>query len=416
MSKDGQEYNVLKGLIDGSQKHTLDHTKILSETQAKGLLALFSSDSVYVLHDGCDIRKPSAPGMEHIGRVRDLPNKNTINGYKTFNSVGIDISKKEINLLFHEVYSTNLPNYVSKEDISNILKMSPEVQKMVSDKAHINTGVMYKKAIETTGALLKQNNAKAKICHVSDREFDSEEYFEHITSFYDDFITRIKLSRNSHHTKPKLTKTGKVSKTPAPQKLVDKTFANNGKREIAKITLKGKVYNDIVCKIGWEALVLNEKEYSVARISLMQHGKPLFGHPMLLLTNQKTATFEQALEIYKGYLLRFKIEIVFKFLKQNLGWENFQVRDFESIKNLLAVAFYLVGYFKELETHLKEHKMSLFLCELAKSKGKITLFYLLEGLAKLVGFQEVLVWKTENNISDEDIAQMIQLLQPKTTP
>lgn len=70
-------------------------------------------------------------------------------------------------------------------------------------------------------------------------------------------------------------------------------------------------------------------------------------------------------------------------------WEDFQVRDFESIKNLLAIAFYLIDYFEELKEELSVHPLATFLCLLAKSKGKITLFYLLEGLVKLVHFQQI---------------------------
>jgi len=52
----------------------------------------------------------------------------------------------------------------------------------------------------------------------------------------------------------------------------------------------------------------------------------------LLITNIAVNTAEQARGIYGIYLMRAKIEAVFKFLKDVLGWEEFQVRDFESIK------------------------------------------------------------------------------------
>ena len=66
-----------------------------------------------------------------------------------------------------------------------------------------------------------------------------------------------------------------------------------------------------------------------------------------------------------------------------------------------------MGYFKELEEELKAHPLALLLCKLGVSKGKVTIFYLLQGLAKLVNFQEVELWKIENNISNEDISEFM---------
>ena len=48
---------------------------------------------------------------------------------------------------------------------------------------------------------------------------------------------------------------------------------------------------------------------------------------MLLLTNRKIKTAYQAHGIYFTYLQRSKIEGVFKFRGDVLGWEEFQVRD-----------------------------------------------------------------------------------------
>jgi len=66
---------------------------------------------------------------------------------------------------------------------------------------------------------------------------------------------------------------------------------------------------------------------------------------MLLISNIKVSSYDEAKEIYHIYLLRSKIEAVFKFLKDVLGWEEFQIRDRESIKNIIALCFFLVTIF-----------------------------------------------------------------------
>ena len=406
MADDKKKYDVFKGLLNGNQVNTLSDEILIKEVQVKTCEQLNDSKQVYVLHDPCEIRKPSAPSMEHIGKVLSL-SKNVINGYRTFNSVAVDPDKQGVSLLSHCVYSTNMPNYVKQEVIDKISEADAHIQEMVEKEQHINTGVVFKKHLKQCHDVLKNNNPNVKITHVLDREFDNEAFFEAITAQGDNFITRIKLSRLSNDTKICYTPSGKISKKKAFQKLVDKEFKSRGDYLIERLNIKGKVYCHVRCVLEWESIVLNQKEYSVVRITLWVGNKTLFEHPMLLITNDKINTLEQARSIYKGYILRFKIEVVFRFLKQNLGWEDFQVRDFESIKNLLAIAFFLVGYFKELEEELKQHPLALFLCDLALSKGKITLFYLLEGLTKVANFREVSKWMLENNISKEELDQLV---------
>jgi hypothetical protein len=110
-----------------------------------------------------------------------------------------------------------------------------------------------------------------------------------------------------------------------------------------------------------------------------------------------------------GYLLRSKIEVVFKFLKQNLGWEAFQVRDFNSIKNLLAIAFFLAGFFDELKELLIDDPIAIQICKLARSKGKVTLYFILKGIEKIAHFQEVANWIKRENITQEQINQILAM-------
>lgn len=403
-------YDVQKGLLNGSQVQTLTSDVLIGAVQAQTMELLKEANTVYVLHDPCDIRKPSAPQMEQIGKVLSL-SKQVINGYKTFNSVAIDPTKQAVHLLCHQTYSTAMPDYVSQASLEKLTNCSPEIQSLVAENKHINTPIIYQKHLQESREVLKKANPEVSICHISDREFDGEDYFEFIDKQGDSFVTRLKLSRLSNETRPVLTPKGKVSKKIAYQKLVDKDFENQAEYAITKLEIKGKLHSNLICKLEWEALVLNEKTYNVLRISLLGKHKPLFEHPMLLITNRPIAGAEDAKAIYQAYILRFKIEIVFKFLKQNLGWESFQIRDFESIKNLLAIGFFLIGYFKELEEELRQHPLAEFLCRLAQSKGKISVFFLLQGLSKLVHFQEVQIWKEENNLSDQEINELIEQIK-----
>jgi hypothetical protein len=66
------------------------------------------------------------------------------------------------------------------------------------------------------------------------------------------------------------------------------------------------------------------------------------------------------------------MESVFKFLKEVLSWEAFQVSDWESIKNLIAISFFVGGYFYEIDSELTKNTTIIMSCDLGGGKGKIT--------------------------------------------
>ncbi len=105
------------------------------------------------------------------------------------------------------------------------------------------------------------------------------------------------------------------------------------------------------------------------------------------------------------------IEIVFRFLKQNMGWKTFQVRNFNAIANLLALAFFLVRYFKELEEELRNPPLTNFLCKLALSKGQTIIFFILKGLEKLAHHQEIVEWMEKENIIQQQIDEFMKQIK-----
>lgn len=99
-----------------------------------------------------------------------------------------------------------------------------------------------------------------------------------------------------------------------------------------------------------------------------------------------------------------------------MGWQTFQVRvggtpHFNAIANLLALVFFLAGYFKELEEELSKHPLANFLCKLALPKGKITLFFILQGIERLAQYQEVRHWMERQNITQEQIDEFMEQLK-----
>jgi hypothetical protein len=409
MSEHKRDYDVLKGMLRGHQVHTLNSEQIQSVVLGKCSIWASTRERVYVLHDGCDIRKSSSSDLEHLGKVMSL-DKQVVGGYQSMNSVAIDPHNQSLELVFHELYSNRHPNFVSQQVLSKPTLASPHQSLLIATGQAINTQILYKKSIKESHKALKSSNQTLQLTHISDREFDDEACFEYIDQLGDEFITRLKLSRLSNETQPRFTPKGKVSKRSTPVKLIDKkTFAHQSEYCLIRVAIKNKKYHKVTVRMEWETLNLNQKTYSVLRTTLFNSDKKaIFTQPMLLITNRNIDSLATAIEIYHAYLMRFKIEFVFKFLKQNLGLETFQIRDWESIKNLLALVFFLVGYFKELETQLKGHPIAKFIAQIALSKGKVTQYFLLKGLEKIANFLEVKAMIDQNIITQQQIDDLFQ--------
>jgi hypothetical protein len=109
-------------------------------------------------------------------------------------------------LFEHELYSTQLPNYVKQEATHDLEAQSAEVQKLVKEDKHINALALLKRQVKSVSQDLKKKQPDIRICHVADREFDVEEVFKFIDDLDDNFVVRLKTSRLSAETKTIYTK------------------------------------------------------------------------------------------------------------------------------------------------------------------------------------------------------------------
>ena len=409
MSSDKNEFDRSKRLIDGSLNSVLDEEKISKALIENSVEKLNGNKRIYIFSDHCDIRKPYSSKLENIGKVRDL-NGNIINGFTTLGSVVLDERKKNLTLSNISVQSNREPTFLTKEEQENYTKGKiknkkrvQEIAKLIEDDSYHNMSTVLHKHLKEQSIALKEANPELSICHVHDRGCDSIEYLEFIKeTLHDDVVVRAKKTRKSEQTRinPKTKRKIKIN-------LIDSEFANKKVYLIDKMTMKGKKCQQVKCHIDWDTITLNNKEYGVVRVALIRRdGKLIHKDPMLLITTLKIDNYLDAKEIYHIYLHRAKIEGVFKFLKDVLGWEEYQVRDWESIKNIISICYFVGGYFYEIESELIENETIQMICGIAKNKGKITHRFFLEGLKILLLARELEKYKIENNISDEMFRQM----------
>ncbi|VAW30975.1 hypothetical protein MNBD_CHLOROFLEXI01-4960 [hydrothermal vent metagenome] len=292
----------MKTLFNGELQSVLDDKKISEVLRDVSVAALSDEDVMVALHDPCDIRKAYSEKLENLGIVRDLKG-NFINGYNTFNTVCVNGDGKRLHLSNITVYSNgDKAHYVKQAELDAL------VQKQVKS-------IKQKKPVELTGRetailqLLEEANPKTAVWHVLDRQFDGVPLFEFIKyDLNDTFVIRLKISRNSNEKS--VNQAGKA----AAVKLKDVPL--NGKRVevLDKVRIKKKVYQQVKREIEWGTLILEGETYHVVRVTLLKRvDRPIFKHPMLLLTNQPVEARQEAHSIYQLYLMRSKIEEVFKF-------------------------------------------------------------------------------------------------------
>ena len=187
-------------------------------------------------------------------------------------------------------------------------------------------------------------------------------------------------------------------------KLADAEFPFSAEYNYPKIMIKNKVYQNAKVIVSWGNKIDN---YQIIKIQIKnKDGDNIFKQPMLLVTNKTISTQEQTLNIYHIYLKRAKIESVFKFLKDVLGWEQCQLRQFDAIKNLLTFCYFVAGYFYEIESSLTQISTIQWIAFLGGGKGKVTRKFILEGFAVLAIKKLADDFIEENHITQDELNEM----------
>ena len=362
LSSDSNEYGRNLNLLSGRLKNSLTPEGINEQTLRAGLSNLSVKDRVEVIHDGSDIRKPFSKLLPHLTNVKSLE-KQMVNGYNTFNSIVINDLDKQIHLLASTPYSTSDPNY--NQTIG----------------AGFNQNDIIFGQITQTDEAIKTYFPDVKVRHLFDRGHDDQNLFEFVDDLGSDFIVRAKSNRNSNEFT--VDQKGKLQAV----KLINSSLEHTQERILAKFVWKNKIFQQAKMTIIWGKLTLRDKTYSVVKVQVVdREKKAIFKDQMLLITNELVNNFEAAFEIYQAYLRRSKIENVFKFLKDQLGWEEFRVRDFMVIQNIITLCFFVAGYFYEKQHEMVKDSQVITICQLANSKGKVTKYFYLEGLKILANF------------------------------
>lgn len=382
-------------MLNGSLSNGIDSTKLNSSLLASKIPLFSDSKYVVFVHDGCDIRKPHSEHLEHLGWVRDLKGA-WVRGYCTLNTVRVDMQSNRVDLLYCTPYSSTVPEYVSQKERKDYEtgQLKDKVRRAeIEDLLAKDLDIHYKKLlfaqIKAVSEAVKAVNPQIMVIHILDRYQDDKEVFEYIDKLGDYFVIRLKKNHKD--------------KEEVPIQICD--LAGEVRQTYTRLSHLDKEYKNVEAVYEWG----DYQDYAMLRVRLYhrESGKRVFKEPMLLVSNLDINGFLMAFLVFELYLHRWRIESVFRFLKQVLGWEEFLIQDWESIKNLISLAFFIGGYFYEIEDQLTQDAQIIWLAELGGGKGKVTRGYILNGIAKLLEAQQTQDFLSKNNISDEQVKQAI---------
>lgn len=379
----------------------LNEELVNDSLMGEAIKKLSAQKEVYLLHDPSDIRKPHSSKTEHIGKVRDLNNQ-IINGYSSHNIVAVTPKDKTVHLLSHQLYSNKDPRFLKAEYVKKIEQDKEFAEKeaaltLYKSQDWFNKKTLTKDAIKQMNKAFKDSHPEIKITHVLDREFDDDDYFSLISELGDDFVIRSKKTRAI------VIKDDIDGKK---EKLITSAFEHKHSISIQKIRLKKQIYQDVKIHIEWK----NYQGYTAIKVTLKdRNDKEIFTDPMLLVTNKEIKTAENAHLIYQIYLKRSRIECVFKFLKEGLGWEDMQLQDFQAIRNLLSICFFLAAYLYEIKEQEVQDDYVVLLAKLGGGKGIVSRHYILKGIHMMMAKIRVDRILEEEKASQETLQNMFAM-------
>jgi hypothetical protein len=269
LSRDKAEFDRFKGLVDGSLLNGIQAEALNEVLLEQAKLRLAGKQSMVLVHDICELRKQYSQSMEELGKVRDLAGK-WINGYRSFDSIAIDIERKKIHLLACQVGKADTD--LNEQGLEQIIALHKG---------------------------LKEANADLVVCHVLDRWFDDINYFDTLDSLPDSrFVIRIKNWCNSDVE----GYAGKEEDELRRLKWGQKTLADSFTRVYEKFSWGEKVHHQVKAHFSYESIVLKARKYYLLKVELTtRKGEKLFKQPMLLLSNYSIKAEEMALWVFHRY-------------------------------------------------------------------------------------------------------------------
>src|SRR5699024_486387 len=244
-----------------------------------------NKDDNLIIVDNSEIIKPYSKKLEGLGQVRDGSTNRVEKGYWTINMIAITDKLKHPLPPYSHLYSSSEEGFISANE---------ETYKGLR---HVRNVLVEKKAT-----------------FVMDREYDNVAVIKKILKQEDHFIIRLKKNRHLHYQNKKLN-------------VRDLALRRKGKINL-QTEIKGNTYHQKVSNITVENP--SNKGKKMKMVVVYGYGKD----PMVLLPSKQVKQKNAVLSILKAYILRWRIEEMFRVQKLEFQLESICVRTLNRLNRL----------------------------------------------------------------------------------
>ncbi len=310
------------------------HLTATLRTHAVAHLATATSDELWLIADGSELRKPHARAMPHLMRVRALEGR-LVNGYRTLNVIGLTPQRRGV--LYHRLFSSQADDFVSE---------SHEIQQ----------------ALTTVSAAITPLKGRMAVTWILDSGFDDVAVWRTIWEQAEHVVCRVKHPerRVTYHDRQGQWRDGDIATARQHLRLLAQAetmmVVQRGRQPRPKEQRVPVEVWACPLRLAYDTQVRRPGAGSVVSKALWLVEVRLPDtklEPWLLITDWPVATEDDALRVFRMYRQRWAVEDSFKFTKECLGWEDVQILDLDGVRTLVALAWVAAGFLYELGVTLE---------------------------------------------------------------
>jgi hypothetical protein len=317
---------------ESTKRSRLDADSVTNILREQGVANLRTEAELELVLDGMELRRAGAHEQEYLMSVKALDGS-LVNGYRSFNVLGM--GREERGLLYHKLFSSNLPNFNSE----NI-----EIQAAIE---------------QTEQALIGFEGPKT---WAIDMGFDNDDVWWKIWEYPNSHM----VCRVYHFERlvEWQTASGKWE-----ERYLDATFQCMKHLATIETELEVRLQGQKYAKRQKVTVELSAVPLRVYHPEDKTHTKPVglvraevvgaVGKPWYLLTDWAVTDTDSAVRIFRFYRRRWAVEDTFKFIKTSFGIEEVQMLGFEAIQRLVAYGWVAAGFLFHLGLTLEQPELRL---------------------------------------------------------
>jgi hypothetical protein len=326
---------LLKGESTTRSPHLdAEHLTATVRTQAVEQFGRATSDELWLIADGSDLRKPYAHALPYLMRVKALDGQ-LVKGYRTITVLGL--TPKQRGILYHRLWSSQEPGVVSAPH---------EVQQALTSVSQAIAPLM----------------PRMSVTWIVDREFDDGAVGRTIWEQNEHVVCRVKHTERliRYQDRHGIWREGDIA-------TARRHVRRLGQAETMMVVQRGRQKHPKQQRVPvelWACPIQLQYDANVRR-----PGEPAPAEqalwlvevrlrdtkldPWLLVTDWPVGDAASALRIFRMYRQRWAVEDSFKVSKECLGWEEVQVLNLRAIRTLVALAWVATGFLYDLGVTLE---------------------------------------------------------------